>query len=248
MPVPTSISQLSQTPSSNSPLGTENVGTIMNQYIQAAFAFIAQLNASLNPTGTLTAPSGTRLVMQQPSAPAGWYVDPNAALSDCAMRFNQSAGIGGVNGWSSFFYGGAFNGTTSSTAITTAQMPSHNHGVNDPGHNHGTWLSDPGHGHGVSDPGHHHQPASGASFWTNAGTSYIGQGSGNGAAIAEGTTSNVATGIGIQAAGSNISIGTYGAATGISTQYNGGNGGHTHTWSYGSTNMKYADCIVAVKS
>lgn len=54
MPVPTSISGLSPTPSSNSPQGTETVGPIMNQYIQAAYAFIAQIYAgSLNPTSAL---------------------------------------------------------------------------------------------------------------------------------------------------------------------------------------------------
>ncbi len=45
MPVPTSIASLSPAPSSNSPQGTENVGPIMNEYIQAAFGFIAQLYA-----------------------------------------------------------------------------------------------------------------------------------------------------------------------------------------------------------
>lgn len=54
MPVPTSMSGLSETASSNSPQGTENVGTIMNQYLQAAFAFIAQLYAGqLNPQQAL---------------------------------------------------------------------------------------------------------------------------------------------------------------------------------------------------
>jgi hypothetical protein len=47
MPVPTSIDDLSQTPGDNSPQGTETVGPIMNQYIQAAYAFIAYLNSRL---------------------------------------------------------------------------------------------------------------------------------------------------------------------------------------------------------
>lgn len=54
MPVPGLITDLSETPSSNSPIGTESVGTIMNQYIQAAYAFIRQIyDGSLNPQAAL---------------------------------------------------------------------------------------------------------------------------------------------------------------------------------------------------
>lgn len=47
MPVPTDINSLSPTASTNSPQGTETVGPIMNQYIQAAYSFIAYLNQKL---------------------------------------------------------------------------------------------------------------------------------------------------------------------------------------------------------
>lgn len=43
MPVPGSFADISETPSSNSPQGSETVGTIMNQYIQQAYAFIKML-------------------------------------------------------------------------------------------------------------------------------------------------------------------------------------------------------------
>lgn len=43
MSVPTSINQLSTTPSLNSPAGTEPIGNNLAPYLNAAFAFIAQL-------------------------------------------------------------------------------------------------------------------------------------------------------------------------------------------------------------
>jgi len=62
MPVPSLITDLSTTISSNSPAGSENVGTSMDDYIRALSAFIAQLNslkanlASPTFTGTVTVP------------------------------------------------------------------------------------------------------------------------------------------------------------------------------------------------
>lgn len=249
MPVPTSIASLSQTPASNSPQPGENVGTIMNQYIQAAYAFIAQLSNTVstgyNPNGTLTAPSGTRVVMQQAAAPAGWTVDTSANFTDAAVRFNQGVTTGGVTGWSGFGYGNTFN--TGGTAISAAQMPSHNHGINDPGHAHSASVGDGGHGHGVNDPGHNHAIIIG---------NIAGGNSGPGGAASQQNNSNgnnnwgnvttSGTGISIAASGSNISVGIGGAGTGISTQANGSGQTHNHTWT--TPQVKFADVIVAVKS
>lgn len=242
MPVPTSISDLSQTPSSNSPVGTEIVGPDMNQYIQAAYAFIAQLNATMNPSGVLTAPSGTRLVMQQSAAPAGWTVDTSAPFTDAAMRFNQSTGTSasGANAFSAVLVNGSVNFTTGSTAITTGQMPTHNHGVSDPGHAHG--VADPGHNHGVNDGGHTHSgPAT--SFVGNTGSSGV-YSSGSGGST-QPATGNSQSNISLNPA--TTAIGIYGASTGISTQNNGSGQGHTHSFA-SALNVKYADCIVAIKS
>lgn len=55
MPVPSSFSDISETPSSNSPQGSETVGTIMNQYIQQAYAFIKMLyDGKMVPTAAVT--------------------------------------------------------------------------------------------------------------------------------------------------------------------------------------------------
>ena len=55
MPVPGSFSDISETPSSNSPQGSETVGTIMNQYIQQAYAFIKMLyDGKMVPTAAVT--------------------------------------------------------------------------------------------------------------------------------------------------------------------------------------------------
>ena len=42
MPVPSSIADLSTTPASNSPAGSESVGTAMDDYLRTAFAIIKQ--------------------------------------------------------------------------------------------------------------------------------------------------------------------------------------------------------------
>lgn len=241
MPVPGSFSDLSTTPSANSPLGTENVGTIMNQYIQAAYAFIAQLNANMNPTGTLTAPSGTRIVMQQAAAPAGWTVDTSASFTDVAMRFNQSVGSGGTNAFSTW-NAGSTSFATAGHALTVAELASHNHTGGDTGHGHA--VNDPLHTHG--SPGHTHSTASGAvGFYTStgAGGASINFTGGTNAINLENTTS--ATAVSINSAATGVSLGT--GFANISINANGGGAAHSHNFSYQPL-VKYADCIVAIKS
>jgi hypothetical protein len=53
MPIPTAFSQLSDTPSSNSPAGSETVGPNMNGYIQQAYAFIRMLWEGQAQAGTV---------------------------------------------------------------------------------------------------------------------------------------------------------------------------------------------------
>lgn len=89
--------------------------------------------------------AGTTLLFYQAAAPSGWT--KSTALNDCALRV--VSGTGGVNhagtAFSSVFVSQAVSGTVGDTALTTAQIPSHSHGVNDPGHTHAlpvTTLSD----------------------------------------------------------------------------------------------------------
>jgi len=102
----------------------------------------------------------------------------------------------GVNG---AVLGGA--GGAELHTLTPAQMPSHAHGV-----------SDPTHAHSVYDPGHSHtydrvSVANGQGSQVGTANNHTG-----------GTTSHNATGIGI-----------YAAYTGISIQAAGGNGAHNNT-------------------
>ncbi|PRH10970.1 hypothetical protein [Burkholderia multivorans] len=237
MPVPGSINDLSPTPSQNSPQGSEPVGTQANEYIQALSAFVRQLSDRVDgkvSNGTLDAPKGTRVVMQQAAAPTGWAVDADSAFTDCAMRFNQSVGKqNGTVGWSGWNWGGQF--AVDGHALTVAEMPSHGHGVSDPGHSHG--VRDPGHSHGVNDPGHAH------GVDTAVGDGYIGLINLNGGT--RGVQNSHVSGTGISLSASGTGIGIYGSGTNISIQANGGNAAHNHT--YRAPQVKYADCIVAVK-
>lgn len=71
-------------------------------------------------------PSGTRLVFNQTSAPTGWTKDTTAELNDSIMRIvTGTVGSGGSTAFSTF------NGQTTvgATTLSTAQMPSHQHGI-----------------------------------------------------------------------------------------------------------------------
>lgn len=260
MPVPTAITLLSETATSNSPTGSESVGTNANDYLQAAFAFIRQLydgnlfpivNLNMNTksivnmaagaaptsaaivsqvTGTLGAPSGTRMLFHQAAAPSGWVVDTNPFYTDCSFRCNSAAagGVGGSANWSSFNFGATFN--VDAHVLSTAEMPSHNHG--DFGHSHA--VGDPGHGHGVSDPGHAHGVPGNFAV---QGTTYSQEGTNTRLfnLIGGAGTDLRAVGIGINGSGTGISIGVGGA----NISFTGGNAGHQHAWH--TPQMRYAD-------
>lgn len=76
--------------------------------------------------------AGTRMLFAQTAAPTGWTKD--VTNNDAALRVvSGAAGTGGTVAFTSAFV----SQSVGATALTTAQMPSHSHGVNDPGHNHG---------------------------------------------------------------------------------------------------------------
>lgn len=187
--------------------------------VMADFNFIVnQVNANANPTGTLTAPSGTRAVFQQATAPLGWTAD--ATITDHTLQLNAVAG--GITN-TGIGYSTMFNTqwTTDGHALTTAELASHAHGVTDPTHSH-------------SSPGHQHAPASGFNFWTSTGTGGGTVNTAGGIAALNQETQTSATAVVINP-----------ASTGISIQNAGSGSAHTHTKTF---NVNFAQAIVGVKA
>lgn len=117
--------------------------------------------------------------------------------------------VSGIVGTTNGASGGA-EGVT----LTTAQIPSHLHGVNDPTHF-----------HSVSDPGHSHS----SSAQSSPGSQILANGV-NGAALPGSSTGASTTGISINA-----------TSTGITIQNQGGGGSHTNvqpTWIVGAVIIK----------
>lgn len=162
------------------------MGPYANDYFQAAFAFIKQIatGGGWKPTapvdmngqkltnlatGTVSSTSKDAVTGAQLLAVykvgevkmwhgavaniaatwgAGWQLaDGTNGTADLRDKFIVGAGA---------TYSPNATGGASTVALTTAQMPSHTHTVNDPGHAHGVLITDPGHLHSVSDPGHTH--------------------------------------------------------------------------------------------
>lgn len=183
--------------------------------------------------------TGTAIMFQQSTAPTGWT---KATTHDNkALRVVSGAvSSGGSVDFTTAFSSKSVSGTIGGTAITTAQMPAHNHGVSDPGHAHGVY--DPGHAHGVYDPGHGHS--------INGGYTDIDQGlvgGGRGYTVQTLYTNGSGTSIGIYGAGTGIGI--YGAGTSISINNNGSGAAHDHSFTGTAINMavQYVDVIIATK-
>jgi microcystin-dependent protein len=130
--------------------------------------------------------------------------------------------------------------------LALAEMPAHNHGVNDPTHAHAVY--DPGHAHSVYDPSHAHgvyDPGHAHSYTAMDMAINYGSGAENGDDTRNygRTTSVNVTNIGIYAAYTNIAlylagtnISLYASGTGISIQYAGGSGAHNNMQPYAVVN------------
>jgi hypothetical protein len=141
MPVPTTITDLSATASSNSPAGSESVFPNLDNYLRAAFAFIRQNYddiqqantdiAAVVPAGVITMWSGSSA-----SIPAGWTLcNGSNGTPDLRSRFVVGAtgtwavgATGGESSTTSDSQGAhTHTGDTGSHVLTTSEIPSHTH-------------------------------------------------------------------------------------------------------------------------
>lgn len=167
-------------------------------------------------------PSGTRMLFQQTAAPTGWTKD--TSFDQHALRVtNSTVSTGGSLDFTGAFTSGiSTGGTVQGHSLSTAEMPSHSHGV-----------SDPGHSHGINDPGHSHN------FFAAIVSGESQDGNNDNEAFNENRTTNSATtGISINSANANIGI-----------QSTGAGNAHSHGFDAGSINLavKYVDVIIAQK-
>lgn len=173
-----------------------------------------QLNQYFVPQGAILMWSGSIA-----SIPTGWALcnggtyaksdgSGNVTVPDLRDRFLVGAG----STYAVAATGGAVSNTPTITvtneaiALTTAQLPAHNHSAS---------VSDPGHSHGVNDPGHSHGTRA---FATNSGGGgfYFGSGAGD---YSSGTF-GAGTGIWLSASGTNISVTTANTGTGATHVHN----------------------------
>jgi hypothetical protein len=203
------------------PNNLQNGTTADATQVMADLNFIVnQVNANANPVGTLTAPSGTRAVFQQATAPVGWTVDTSSSFMDASVRFMSGPGFGngGTTGWSAWNFGGQFS--LNAFTLSIAQLPAHSHPV-----------SDPGHVHPVSDPGHVHPASSGRFIVSGGGVNTFN----GGGAAGIGDIATATTGITVSNANTGISTTNTGSGASIQPTFN-------------TPQVKYADIIVGIKT
>jgi hypothetical protein len=95
---------------------------------------VSASTGSVTITNTQAAiPAGTNMLFFQASAPTGWTQYTSADNRALRVVSGTGGGGGGSIAFSTMFTGAYPVG---STAITEAEMPSHTHGVTDPGHSH----------------------------------------------------------------------------------------------------------------
>lgn len=222
MPTPQSITDLSITAASNSPQGSENVGPTANTYIQAAFAFIAQLasgagftlkqafNANAQKftnvgTGTVSSTSADLLNASQVIGLAQkigevrmWHGTVANIAKVWGSGWQLADGSNGTADLRDRFILAAGTGKTNDTGGNSAMtlkienLPSHTHTLTDTGHSHG--VDDPGHTHSSGRVDSSRFPVSGGDGYDGVGTPY------------SGASSSAKTGISVRAAATGISI------------------------------------------
>lgn len=215
-------------------------GGILNTDLDSIDATVKGVDDHKVPSGGIIMWSGSIV-----SVPAGWHLcDGTAGTPD--LRGRMIIGAGGAYAVAATGGAATYSGSTDGHTLTTAEIPAHNHGVNDPTHIHG--LTDPTHVHAinahatgltVNDPTHVHGAPGGDIFATNNGSGVNGFSNGGnyvGNHDIYNTTAAAATGISLtdpthihtmNAAATGITMSA--VATGITIQNNGGGGAHVHT-------------------
>lgn len=214
MPVPNSVADLDPVAANNFPAGGESVGPNLDNYLRSHAAIIRQVSDAAAAALTAALPAGIIAIWSGTiaSIPAGWQLaDGTNGTVDLRDKFVFGAGPVTAVGTS----GGA-----KTVTLSAAQMPVHNHGVNDPTHGH--TLFDPGHTHGVNDPGHKHGSGNGLAFASNGGSGGIGSGTNANGFFNE--TDQRGTGISLNSSGVGLVIN--GGITGISIQNAGSGAAH----------------------
>lgn len=241
MPIPSSINDLDTNPNNNSPQGAENVGPNANGYLQTLGAFIKQIanGVGLKPTAAvdfnaqkITNLANGTVSSTSKDAVTGAQLQGTNKVGDLKIWHGAVANIASVQGpgWQladgtngtadlrdKFIVGAgstyAVNATGGAATVTlaTANLPAHNHNINDPGHVHG--VSDSGHTHGITDPTHAHLGTT--NFIVAGGGGVINFGGSTLAIQQAATTAPASTGISVNNGATGVVVQL--SATGITT-------------------------------
>lgn len=262
MPVPSTFDDLSETASSNSPAGSETVGTQANEYLQAAFSFIRQIydgvlkplaavdfnaqtvsniangDTSSSSTDALTG-AQVRALAYKVGEQRMWHGAVADIESVWGSGWQLADGTNGTADCRNRFIVGAGDtyspgdtGGAASTILTVDQLPTHNHPTTDNGHIHP--ITDNGHIH--TDSGHVH-PQNGFTLYNTGNVTVVGAPSGTLSFAANTFSLNTGSGVAnIQKSTSGIAIQPH--TTGITVNNTGSGASIDNRPPY------YASCIL----
>jgi hypothetical protein len=159
------------TVSGNLAMNGNKITRLANGVSSSDAATVAQVSA------LAFAPSGVKMLFYASTAPTGWTQDTTIGDSTIRVVAGAAGGTtGGTLGFTSVFTSRPVSGTIGGTALTVAQMPSHSHGVNDPGHGHA--IPTGAGGFVGSGSGGVDYPTGGYSGSANTGITIVANGSG----------------------------------------------------------------------